>query len=59
MEPKDFLRQVVDYTIKGETGAANQAFKRYIVPKSMQVLGLSKEETETAPPKIDDTEEKK
>ena len=41
MEPKDYLRQMIDNTINGDTEAAEKSFKSYIVPKTIEVLGIN------------------
>lgn len=41
MEPKDYLRQMIDNTINGDTDAAEQSFKSYLVPKTIEVLGIN------------------
>jgi hypothetical protein len=45
MESKDYLRQVIDHTVNGDTEAANAAFKQFIVPKTIEVLGIKKNTT--------------
>jgi len=39
-DPKDYLRQMVDHTIAGDSEAATDAFRNYLVPKTMDVLGI-------------------
>lgn len=39
-DPKDYLRQMVDHTIAGDSEAASDAFRNYLVPKTMDVLGI-------------------
>ena len=41
MEPKDYLKQMIDNTIDGDTEAAAQSFKDYLVPKTIEVLGIN------------------
>ena len=40
-DPKDFLRQMIDHTVDGNTDAASDAFKSFLVPKTMEVLGIT------------------
>lgn len=41
-DPLDNLRKMVDCTVNGDTEGAEQAFKDYIIPKTMEVMGLNK-----------------
>lgn len=38
-DPKDYLRQMIDHTIDGNAEAASDAFKQFLIPKTMEVLG--------------------
>ena len=40
-DPKDYLRQMIDHTIDGDQDAASDAFKSFLVPKTMEVLGVT------------------
>jgi hypothetical protein len=40
-DPKDYLRQMIDHTIDGDQDAASNAFKSFLVPKTMEVLGVT------------------
>ena len=40
-DPKDFLRQMIDHTVDNNPDAASDAFKNYLVPKTMEVLGIT------------------
>ena len=52
-DQKDFLRQMIDHTIAGDTDAAKQSFKDFIVPKSMDILGTTKLVVEPEAPVVE------
>lgn len=49
MEPKEYLRKMINHTIAGETEEAEAAFKDYLVPKTIEVLGINKEKPAATP----------
>ena len=56
-DPKDYLRQVVDSTVKGDPDAADQALKDYIIPKSAEVLNRPPEDIDVPEPPSDDSDD--
>jgi hypothetical protein len=38
MDHKDYLRQLIDHTVAGKPEEAEKAFKKFIVPRSADVL---------------------
>lgn len=55
MNPKEYLKQMVNHTITGDMEAAKNAFQQYIVPKTIEVLGVNRT-AKTEPEPVLDTE---
>jgi hypothetical protein len=51
-DPKNYLRKMIDATIAGDSENAEKAFKDYLVPKTMEVLGVN-QDTATQEPAPD------